>query len=173
MSLQFHPDKNIHEDASKVMQMINEAKEGLEDILRNNDAIREEERVRMAEETIILTFDDNSDSETSEISSEPATSSNKESTFPAEHNFDNEETPLEKPMLDHGHQKKEVLETIKKLHLKSGNEHYEHLYILPSRWLCLLQFKTICEKIYEKLQNMYCTPLEFFGQKNFVIWDPK
>ena len=61
MSLQFHPDKNIHEDASKVMRMINEDKEGLEDTLRNNDAVREEERVRMAEETIILLSDDNSD----------------------------------------------------------------------------------------------------------------
>ena len=26
MSLQFHPDKNIHEDASKMMGMINETK---------------------------------------------------------------------------------------------------------------------------------------------------
>ena len=90
MSLQFHPDKNIHEDASKVMLMINEAKEGLEDTLSNNDAIREEERVCMAEETIILSSDNKSDSETSEISSEPATSYNKASTFPAEHNYDNE-----------------------------------------------------------------------------------
>ena len=64
--------------------------------LRNNDSIREEERVRMAEETIILSSDDNSDSETSETSSEPATSSNKASTFPAEHITDNEETPLKK-----------------------------------------------------------------------------
>ena len=92
MSVRFHPDKNIHEDASKFMRMINEAKEGLEDTLRNNDAIREEERVRMAKETIILSSDDYSNSETSEISSEPATSSNKVSTFPAEHNSDNEET---------------------------------------------------------------------------------
>ena len=46
MFLRFHLDKNIHENASKVMRMINEAKEGLEDTLRNNDAIREEERVR-------------------------------------------------------------------------------------------------------------------------------
>ena len=96
MSLRFHPDKNIHEDASKVMKMINEDKEGFKDTLRNNDAIGEEERVRMAEETIILSSDENSDSETSKISSEPATSSNKSSTFPAEHNSDNEETPLEK-----------------------------------------------------------------------------
>ena len=29
MSLQFHSDRNIHEDASKMMEMINEAKEGL------------------------------------------------------------------------------------------------------------------------------------------------
>ena len=106
MSLWFHQDKNIHEDASKVMRRINESKEGLEDTLRNNDAIREEEHVRMAEETIILLSDDNSDSETSEISSEPATSSNKASTFTAEHNSDNEETPLKKPMLDHGYKKK-------------------------------------------------------------------
>ena len=96
MSPRLHPDKNVHEDASKVMRMINEAKEGLEYTLRNNYAIREEERVRMAEETIILLSDDNSDSETSEISSEPTTSSNKASTFPAEHNSDNEETPLKK-----------------------------------------------------------------------------
>ena len=96
MSLRFHPDKNVHEDASKVMRMINEAKEGLEDTLRNNDVIGEEERVCMAEETIILSSDDNSDSETSKISSEPATSSNKTSTFPDEHNYDNEEKPMQK-----------------------------------------------------------------------------
>ena len=78
------------------MGIINEAKEGMKNTLRNNDAIREEEHVCMAEETIILSPDDNYDSETSEISSEPATSSNKSSTFPAEHNYDNEETPLKK-----------------------------------------------------------------------------
>ena len=86
--------------------MINEAKEGLKDTLRNNDAIREEERVGMAEDTIIVSSDDNYESETSEISSEPATSSNKTSTFPAEHNYDHEGTPLKKKMLDHGRQKK-------------------------------------------------------------------
>ena len=62
MSLWFNLDKNIHEDASNVMQMINEAKDGLENTLRNNDGIREEERVCMEEETIILSYDDNSDS---------------------------------------------------------------------------------------------------------------
>ena len=49
MSLRFHPDKNIHEDALKMMGMINEAKEVLKITIRNNDAIREEEHVRMAE----------------------------------------------------------------------------------------------------------------------------
>ena len=44
---------------------------------------------------------------------------------------------------------------------------------MPSRWLCLLQFETIGEEIYENLQNAYCTPLEFFAEKNFDIWDPK
>ena len=51
-------------------------------------------------------------------------------------------------MLDHGH-KKEVLETIKKLHLKCGYKHFEHLYILLSRWLYLPQFEKIGEEIYE------------------------
>ena len=140
--------------------MINKAKEGLEDTLRNNDAIREEQRVRMAEETIILSSDDNSDPETSEISSKPATSSNKASTFPAEHNSDNKETPLKKTHAGPWTLKKDVLETIKKLHLKCGNEHYEHLYILTSIWLCLLQFETIGEEIYENLQNDDPTALD-------------
>ena len=43
----FHPGKNQHSQVSDVMKMINEAKEGLENTLRHNDAIREEERVRM------------------------------------------------------------------------------------------------------------------------------
>ena len=92
----------------------------------------------MTGETIILLSDSYSDSETSKKSSEPAMSYNKVSTFPAEHNYDNEATPLKKTHAGPWTLKKEVLETIKKLHLKCGNEHYEHLYILPSRWLCLL-----------------------------------
>ena len=115
----------------------------------------------MSEETIILLSDDNSDSEASKISSKPATSSNKSSTFPAEHNSYNEETPLKNPCWTMDI-KKEVLETIKKFHFKCGNEHYEHLYILPSRWLCLLKFETIGEEIYANLQNAYCTPPFFF-----------
>ena len=45
MACRFHPDKNIGLDTSKMMKMINKAKDGLEDILRSNDASREEERV--------------------------------------------------------------------------------------------------------------------------------
>ena len=70
--------------------------------------------------------------------------------------------------------KKEVLETIKKLHFKcGGNEFYEHLYILPSKWIYLLKFGKNGEEIYENLQNAYCKPLEFFVEENFDIWDPK
>ena len=43
MSLQSHPDKNNHPQASAVMRMINKAKEGLEDLLRYNDAMKEQE----------------------------------------------------------------------------------------------------------------------------------
>ena len=56
-------------------------------------------------------------------------------------------------MLDHGH-KKEVLETIKKLNFKCGNEIYEHLYILPSKWIYLLKF----EKLVRKFIKIYKMP---------------
>ena len=40
----FHPDNNYGFDTSEMMTMINMAKEGLQDQLRKNDAVREEER---------------------------------------------------------------------------------------------------------------------------------
>ena len=76
--------------------MINEAKYGLEYQLRTNDASREEERVRAAEYEISIPSDHNYDLESSDTSSEPASSSSKESTLPAKHTNDNEETPLKK-----------------------------------------------------------------------------
>ena len=96
MALRFHPDKNIGLDTSKMMKMINEAKDGLKKTLLTNDAIRGKEHFRAAEDAITLSYDYNYDSESRDTSSEPATSSNKASTFPAEHSTDNEETPLKK-----------------------------------------------------------------------------
>ena len=43
LDIQYHPDKNKHPKASAVMHMINEAKEGLEDLLRYNYTMREQE----------------------------------------------------------------------------------------------------------------------------------
>ena len=79
-----------------MMGIINKAKDGLEDTLCTNDVSREEERVRAAEDTITLSYDDNSDLESSSASSEPATSSNKASKLPPKHTNDNEETHLKK-----------------------------------------------------------------------------
>ena len=45
MARRFHPDKNIGLDTTEMMKMINEAKDGLEDQLRTNNASREEECV--------------------------------------------------------------------------------------------------------------------------------
>ena len=42
MALRFHPDKNIGLDTSKMMVMINEAKNGLKNTLRTNYATIEE-----------------------------------------------------------------------------------------------------------------------------------
>ena len=70
--------------------MINEAKFGLQDQLCTNDASREEERFRSTEDVISIPSDHNSDSESRDTSSKPASSSSKESTSPAKHTNDNE-----------------------------------------------------------------------------------
>ena len=100
------------------MKMINEAKSELENTLRHNDAMREEERVRMdamreeervrmAHNTIMILYepsssddlletssDESSGSERRKIPTKPVMLSNKPSTFPAKHKYYNEETPL-------------------------------------------------------------------------------
>ena len=106
MARRFHPDNNFGFDTSEMMKMINTAKEGLQDQLRKNDALREKERVQAAEDEISIPSDHNSDSESSGTSSEPTSSSSKESTLPAKHTDDNEETTLKNHILDHGHPKK-------------------------------------------------------------------
>ena len=50
VALQYHPDKNKHPQASDVMRMINETKEGLEYLLRYNDAMREQEEYPQCQE---------------------------------------------------------------------------------------------------------------------------
>ena len=50
----FHPDKNQHINCTDLMQMINKIKEEFGDTLFHNDKMREEERVRMAHNTIII-----------------------------------------------------------------------------------------------------------------------
>ena len=59
--------------------------------------------------------DHNSDSESSDTSSKPASSSSKESTLQAKHTDDNEESPLKKSHPRPWTSKKEKLNTIKKL----------------------------------------------------------
>ena len=41
MARRFHPDNNYGFDTTQMMTMINTAKEGLQDQLRKNDALRE------------------------------------------------------------------------------------------------------------------------------------
>ena len=89
--------------------MINKAKEGSEDTLYYNDAMREKECVRItqnyiemlsdssssssSEDSLEISYDDSSDSGTRKKPTKPVTSYNKSSTFPAKHKSDNEETP--------------------------------------------------------------------------------
>ena len=41
LNLQFHPDKNKHQQVTELIKIINEAKEELESTLRHNDEKRE------------------------------------------------------------------------------------------------------------------------------------
>ena len=81
------------------MKMINKAKENLESIFHRNDKIREEEcvcmhenrekeRFRMYQNDIIIASDDEYNLVRREVPSKPVMSSNKASTFPAEHKSD-------------------------------------------------------------------------------------
>ena len=79
MACRFHPDNIYAFDTSEMMTMINMDKEGLQDQLRKNDAVREEERDLAAEDVELIPSHHNSDSESSGTSSKPASSSSKES----------------------------------------------------------------------------------------------
>ena len=50
MARRFHPDNNYGVDTNEMMTMIKTAKDGLLDLLRDNDQIREEENVQAAED---------------------------------------------------------------------------------------------------------------------------
>ena len=115
MARRFHPDNNYGFDTTEMMTMINIAMEGLQDQLRNNDAVREEERDLAAEDVESIPSDHNSDSESSGTSPKLASSSSKESTLSAKHTDDNEESPLKKSHPRPCTSKKEANNTIKKL----------------------------------------------------------
>ena len=74
MARRFHPNNNYGFDTTEMMTMINTSKEGLQDQLRENDRVREEENVQAAEIESSIPSDHNSDSESSSTSSEPASS---------------------------------------------------------------------------------------------------
>ena len=62
MARRFHPENNYGFDTTEMTTMINTAKEGLQDQLRENDALREEEHVQAAEEDSSIPSDQNPDS---------------------------------------------------------------------------------------------------------------
>ena len=54
-----------------------------------------------------------------------------------------------------------------------GDDNIEHLYILPSRWLYLLQFEDLSDEFYEKIQNASCTPIKFLLKNISTVGIPK
>ena len=74
MARRFHLDNNYGFDTTEIMTMINTARDGLRDQLRENDELREEERVQAAEDESSIPSDQNPDSKSSGTSSEPASS---------------------------------------------------------------------------------------------------
>ena len=63
MARRFHPDNNYGFDSTEKMTIINTAKFGLLDQLRDNDQVREEENVQAAEDVESIPSYHNSDSE--------------------------------------------------------------------------------------------------------------
>ena len=84
------------------------------------------------------------------------TSSNKSSTFPAKHKYDNEETPLKQPHQDAFSLKQENLERIKRLHKKWGFFDTEHLFVLPNTWLEYQQYADVNMVITQNFYHAYC-----------------
>ena len=74
MACRFHPDNKYGFDTTEIMTTINTARDGLRDQLRENDELREEERVQAAEDESSIPSDHNSDSESSGALSKPASS---------------------------------------------------------------------------------------------------
>ena len=74
MARRFHPENNYGFDTTKMMTMLNTARYGLQDQLRENDALREEEHVQAVEDESSISSDHNPDSESSGTSSKPASS---------------------------------------------------------------------------------------------------
>ena len=50
---------------------------------------------------------------------------------------------------------------------------YEHLYILPSRWLCLLKFETIGEEVYKIWNFVLYANRVFCWEKILIFGIPK
>ena len=76
-------------------------------------------------------------------------------------------------ILDHGHPKK-GFEKIKKLHIRcDGSDYIKQLYMLPSRWISLLEYDILGDAICENFQNASCTPIESFVEENLGNWHPK
>ena len=63
---------------------------------------------------------------------------------------------------------------IKNLHIMcGGSDNIAHCYMLPSRWMSLLEYDIIGDAICEKFQNTCCTPIEFFVEENLGNWHSK
>ena len=68
----------------------------------------------------------------------------------------------------------ESLNKIKNLQIMCcGSNYIEHCYMLPSRWMDLLQYVIIGDKICANFQNACCVPIEFFVEENLGTWHPR
>ena len=59
----FHPDNNYGFDTTEMMKIIKTDRYGLQDQLRENDALREEKHVQASEDESSIPYDHNHDSE--------------------------------------------------------------------------------------------------------------
>ena len=79
---------------------------------------------------------------------------------------------MKRPHYDTSTSKQDILERIKRLHIKCVFLDTEHLFMLPNNWLNHCEVPYVNVDIMQNFYNAYRTPKSFFVEKNSDVWDP-
>ena len=137
------------------------------------DAMREEERVCMAHNAIIIFSDENMIQEEGKYHPNQWRHLINHTHFRLNTSLIMNKHPWKKTHKGPFTSKQKTLERINRLHNKCGFLDNEHLFMLTKTWLEYLQYEEVDVEILENLYNANCTPKSYFVGKDFESWDPK